>query len=133
LEPVFRQFGVTVATQVDDAPLCARLPESAIRQVLINLLTNAAEASPRGGLVEIQAGVSEGRLEIAVLDQGPGIPEEIYGRIFEPFFSTKHTKGTGGLGLGLTICKSIVETLHGNLGFQSQPGRGSVFHVVLPV
>jgi signal transduction histidine kinase len=133
LEPVFRQYGVTIATEVDEAPLCVRLPESVVRQVLVNLLTNAAEASPRGGLIKIQATVSEDHFQIAVLDQGPGIPEEIRECIFEPFFSTKHAEGAEGLGLGLAICKSIVETLGGELVFHSQPGRGCTFRVVLPV
>lgn len=133
LEPVFRQYGVTVVSQMDQAPCRVRLPEIAVRQVLVTLLTNAAEASPPGGVIKIQAALSEDHLQISVSDQGPGIAEEVCDRIFEPFFSTKHAKGIGGLGLGLAICKSIMETLHGDLRFQNQPGQGCVFHVVFPL
>jgi signal transduction histidine kinase len=108
-----------------------------LKQVLINLVQNAADASGPNGRVHLGARSAVQRLRnvttpvviLEVSDSGPGIPADIQGRLFDPFFTTKEN----GTGLGLAIALRIVERHGGALEFQTQPGRGTVFGVVLPV
>ena len=108
-----------------------------LKQVLINLVQNAADASGPNGTVQLGARSAVQRLRnvttpvviLEVSDSGPGIPADIQGRLFDPFFTTKEN----GTGLGLAIALRIVERHGGALEFQTQPGRGTVFGVVLPV
>ncbi len=102
-----------------------------IRQVLINLIQNAAEAMENGGNIVVRLGsfpdTGDG-LILAVEDDGPGIPEGVQGKICEPFFTTKFS----GTGLGLAITKGLVEQHGGTLELDSTPGRGTTFYVLLP-
>ena len=112
-----------------------RASDTKLAQVLINLLVNAAQAipegNPQGNTVRVATDTDpSGRVLIAVQDSGSGIPPEIVAQIFDPFFTTKHP-GLG-VGLGLSICHSIVQSLGGELTVQSQEGRGTVFTVALP-
>jgi signal transduction histidine kinase len=102
-----------------------------IDQVLMNILLNAVQASPRGGTIRIRSrrDGAHGRLEIE--DEGPGIPPEHRSRIFDPFFTTKPVGE--GTGLGLAICYRIVEGLSGDIGFRCRRSRGTVFTVRLPL
>jgi len=109
------------------------LPEGLLRQVLYNIIQNAIEASPDGQAVKIATEVKDGLLEISVSDRGSGIQKELYSRIFEPFFSTKSNVPRAGLGLGLSVTKSMVETMGGTLAFKSQVNHGTVFQVLLPL
>jgi PAS domain S-box-containing protein len=107
---------------------------SQLAQVFVNLLSNAAQALPEqpGRANEIRVSTRrEGDLIVSeVSDNGCGIPRDLQERVFEPFFTTK---GVGaGMGLGLSISKSIIEALGGTLSLASEPGRGSVFRIVLP-
>lgn len=102
-----------------------------LRQILFNLVQNAIEASPPGGTIEINASVSEDALTVDVCDEGPGIPEELRQKIYEPFFSTKTHLAHSGLGLGLATCKSLIEAMGGTLSSSTRPGGGTVFHVRL--
>ncbi|MCK5732768.1 MAG: ATP-binding protein, partial [Candidatus Latescibacteria bacterium] len=108
------------------------MPEPLVRQVLYNVLQNAIEASPPGGIVRIVVAVSENVLTLTIFDQGGGIPEEMGSQIFEPFFTTKSGLTTGGLGLGLSVSRNIVESLGGSLHFESTAGQGTVFNITLP-
>ncbi|QEH38586.1 Sensor protein ZraS [Aquisphaera giovannonii] len=115
----------------------ARVNPAQIQQVLINLLINARQAMPAGGVVTLRvAPDASGRLaELSVTDRGVGIAPEDLRRIFEPFFSTKagpDDSGVGGTGLGLAVCRDIVEAHHGRLRAESRLGRGSTFTLVLP-
>ncbi|OGL31401.1 MAG: hypothetical protein A3G97_14545 [Candidatus Rokubacteria bacterium RIFCSPLOWO2_12_FULL_69_21] len=123
--------------------------ESLLQQVLVNVLLNAGQASPPGGLVTVTTRAGNGAeawrgdhavgrvfqpgertVTVAVSDAGPGIPREHLGRIFEPFFSTR---GRGeGAGLGLAICHSIIELLRGALVVELAPGGGTTLRIVLP-
>jgi len=103
-----------------------------IEQVLLNLLVNAQQAMPAGGRIVLGARqlAGAGRVELSVQDEGTGIPPEIRPRIFEPFFSTKRGKTDG---LGLAVCLGIVQRHGGAIEVESQPGKGTIFRVTLPV
>lgn len=103
--------------------------ESQMRQLLMNLLINAADASPAGGAVRVSAAERGGRVWITVRDDGHGMSTEALDRAFEPFFTTK-AKGTG---LGLSICKRIVEMHRGDMAIESKVGHGTTVTVDLPV
>jgi signal transduction histidine kinase len=101
-----------------------------LRQVLLNLVTNAIQAVGPHGRVEIRVGGGPDEVRIEVCDNGPGIPEEHLERIFEPFFTTK---GEGqGTGLGLAVSRGIVEKLGGCIEVENRPGEGCTFRLILP-
>ena len=105
-----------------------------IRQVLVNLLTNAHEYSPEGATIEVTAVHHNAAIEIAVSDDGPGMAEDQLEHIFERFTrgDAGLTQHVGGTGLGLAISKSLVELHGGTIGADSAPGHGSTFRVLLP-
>ncbi|HEV7398962.1 MAG TPA: HAMP domain-containing sensor histidine kinase [Solirubrobacterales bacterium] len=105
-----------------------------IRQVLVNLLTNAHEYSPEGATIAVAAARRNGAVEIAVSDNGPGMAEDQLEHIFERFTrgDAGLTQHVGGTGLGLAISKSLVELHGGTIGANSAPGHGSTFRVLLP-
>lgn len=104
-----------------------------LEQVLLNLLSNSLHAMqatpPEQRLVEIEAEVLEGRMHIRVADRGPGIDAALAEQVFAPFFTTK----TGGLGLGLNICRTIVEAHRGRLSFANRADGGTVFTLELEI
>ncbi|HUA85304.1 MAG TPA: ATP-binding protein [Bryobacteraceae bacterium] len=100
-----------------------------IERVILNLITNAAQASPPGGVVTVKTRLAGEMAEIAVIDRGSGIEPKNLESIFNPFFTTK----AEGVGLGLAICSKIVDEHGGQIKVESTPGEGSVFHVFLPV
>lgn len=132
LEPLSRQYEVAVETAVAADCPDLRLPRGTLAQVLYNLLANAIEASPPKHSVKVEAAASHGQLRISVADRGPGVPERVRARIFEPFFTTKHDAASGGLGLGLSISRQILDSLGGSIGLADGPDGGAVFEVVLP-
>jgi signal transduction histidine kinase len=104
-----------------------------IDQVLMNLITNAAQAigeRERGGTIHIAAARAGGEVEIAISDDGPGIPSDVIPRIFDPFFTTKDV-GEGS-GLGLSIVHGIVDRHGGRIDVKSRVGEGTTFRVFLP-
>ncbi len=109
-------------------PVSAR--EGELKEVLVNLLENARNALPEGGLVRVElAPLNEDRaVELRVRDDGPGIPPEMLARIFEPHFSTR----SGGTGLGLAIVRRLVESWGGRVWAESNPGKGTILRVHLP-
>jgi len=104
-----------------------------LEQVLLNLLSNSLQAMqatpPEQRLVEVEAEVLAGRMHIRVADRGPGIDAALAEQVFAPFFTTK----TGGLGLGLNICRTIVEAHRGRLSFANRAGGGTVFTLELEI
>jgi signal transduction histidine kinase len=133
LTPKCRAQGVAVAFDAEGVRTEGAANEGFLRQVLFNLIQNAVEASSPGGVVTVRALTRDGRLDIAVADQGAGIPPELSERIFQSGFTTKVDSEMSGLGLGLATCRSLVETMGGTLGFQGRPqGPGTVFTVRLP-
>jgi len=108
-----------------------------LEQVLLNLLINARQAMlGKGGSLTLKAAaVEENEIRIQVIDTGPGIPENLLPKIFQPFFTTKgtaHKDESRGTGLGLAICKDIVEHHKGRITVESQVGRGTTFSIYLP-
>lgn len=102
-----------------------------IQQVLVNLIRNAIEAlqGSSAKTISVSTAVKDSYVEVSVADTGPGIPAEIAQRLFEPFVSTKST----GMGIGLMICRSIVEAHGGSLSMAPRPGGGSIFRFQLPI
>ncbi len=102
-----------------------------LEQVILNLLVNAAESMGGKGRIEIAAHVVEGerRCQVTVADNGPGIPEDAIGRVFEPFFSTKTTSH----GLGLAVSWGIVDQHGGRIEVENREEGGTIFRVMLPV
>jgi signal transduction histidine kinase len=100
----------------------------------VNLLDNAVKYSPDGGEVRIRLEQESGGCLIEVSDEGLGIPSAEQEKIFEKFYrlDPQQTKGVGGSGLGLYICRELVERMEGKLSVDSQPGVGSRFTVALP-
>lgn len=106
-----------------------------MEQVLVNLTDNAIKYGNAGGIVEISAKAADGNLvEFTVRDDGPGIAPEALERIFERFYREDKARAReqGGTGLGLAIVKHIVQSHHGQVWANSQPGHGSTFHFTLP-
>jgi signal transduction histidine kinase len=137
---------VDALQQVTECRLLIDLPEGDLRlradpqrlqQVLGNLLGNAIKFSPRGSAVNISAYAEEAGawVHIAVQDEGPGIPPQSLDKIFDKFYRVDRgvIRKTPGMGLGLYICKGIIEAHGGTIWAESKLGRGSTFHVRLPV
>jgi PAS domain S-box-containing protein len=105
-----------------------------LRQVLINLLDNAVKYSPDGGRIELRVERSESGIRFFVRDEGLGIPHGEEQRIFGKFYrlDPQLTRGVGGTGLGLYICRELVRRMEGRLSVESAEGRGSTFRVDLP-
>jgi signal transduction histidine kinase len=135
MEHMARRRGVSLSsTAAPPLPDIAADPNQ-VQQVLINLIVNAMEATPRGGRIGIEtwACPNDGRpgVAVAVSDTGSGIPADAIGHVFEPFFTTK-PQGQG-TGLGLSICRDIVREHGGTLAVQSREGQGTTFTAWLPV
>jgi NtrC-family two-component system sensor histidine kinase KinB len=103
-----------------------------IERVIGNLVTNAARATREGGGITVSASPRVGAVAISVADTGVGIPRNYLAKIFEPFVQVPDSPG-GGAGLGLTICRRIVEAHGGELSVQSEVGKGSTFTFTVPI
>jgi signal transduction histidine kinase len=121
--------GCKVNLKVESPAPAALFDESQLRQALLNLLRNAREAMPTGGEIDIEVATSGLAAVVTVADRGPGIPEEVRSRIFDPFFSTKGE----GTGLGLAITKQIIDAHGGTLTCEARQGGGTAFRVTLPI
>lgn len=113
---------------------CTAMPEllanaDHLKQVFLNLILNAIDAMPEGGVLRLRTAVEGAEVRITFTDTGVGIPPEVFDRLFEPFYTTK----TQGSGLGLSISYGIIESHNGQILVESQPGVGTTFTLVLPV
>lgn len=133
LDSSCREYGVSIEVDSSHVSTDATIQDALLRQILYNIIQNGIEASSPGGVVAIAVDVVEYSLIIRISDQGVGIPEEARFRIFEPFFTTKSSLTNGGLGLGLSVSKSIIEAMGGSIDFESSIGRGTTFTVTLPI
>jgi len=100
-----------------------------LRQMVVNLVVNAAQAMPDGGTLTVRAQVDGAAVLLELGDTGTGIPDEVRHRIFEPFFTTRAT----GTGLGLAVVKRIVDDHHGEIEVRPGAGGGTVFELRLPL
>ena len=114
--------------QVADGDVTIRSDGDRVLQIISNLLANAFRWTPDGGTIALELSAANGRVEVAVEDNGPGIPAEERENIFRPFFS----RDGGGTGLGLAIAHELAYALGGRVDLESEPGRGSRFRLVLP-
>jgi signal transduction histidine kinase len=102
-----------------------------LEQVITNLLSNALKYSPADSIVSIEAHAVENMVRVSVGDQGPGIPSDQLERVFDRFHQLAGAKK--GSGLGLTICRALIEQQRGRIWAESEPGRGARFHFEVPV
>jgi PAS domain S-box-containing protein len=131
IERVAGKKRVSLKLQAADGPPVT-LPEGDVKQVLYNLVCNAIQASPEGAEVTVRLKQSDEEVAVSVEDHGHGIRDDVLPSIFDPFFSTRDGQSQMGMGLGLSVSRSIVETLGGRIDVQTQVGRGSVFTAVFP-
>jgi signal transduction histidine kinase len=134
LQPLAAKRGVALIESLSEAPMTAKLDPLRFQQVVRNVVANAIRFSPEGGLVEIDADVTDaGEWRLAIADRGPGIPEDELEGVFEAFVQSSRTKdGSGGTGLGLAISRTIMQAHGGRITARIREGGGSVFEIVLP-
>ena len=127
--------GCTIELEAPPTPIMLQADNDRLGQVVINLVSNAIKYSPEGSSVKVLVDQRRDIGIIEVCDRGPGITRDEQARIFEPFYrgSDVQTTVKSGLGLGLTICKDIVERHSGRIWCRSRPGKGSIFIVELPL
>jgi signal transduction histidine kinase len=136
LEPGLKKSRIKLVLD-EIVPAQIRVDPQQIKQVLINLIQNAADSIGKNGTVTLRARTDEKRLDdrqmdvviLEVSDTGKGISPEAEKRLFDPFFTTKDS----GTGLGLPIAARIVEKHHGALQYQTQPDSGTTFGLILPL
>jgi two-component system sensor histidine kinase BaeS len=126
--------GQTLSQEIESGLPRVEIEPDRIRQVLVNLLTNAHEYCPERASIRVMAARVGAEVELAVSDDGPGMPEDQLEHIFDRFTrgDAGLTQRVGGTGLGLAISKSLVELHGGTIGVSSSPGEGSTFRVRLP-
>ncbi len=128
LRPEVERQSVSIDTAGAQPWPLLRVDPEQIEQVILNVLLNAIQASPRGAVVQVRHHVEGGQVIIDVVDEGPGIPEELRARVFHPFVTTK-TKGTG---LGLAVSARIVNSHGGSIDARPDAGGGTCVRIQLP-
>ncbi|MEX2089208.1 MAG: ATP-binding protein, partial [Bacteroidota bacterium] len=121
--------GVEFRTDYSEVPLPLVADKDELRRALINIIRNSVQAMDQEGIVAIESSVHGGTCRIRIRDNGPGIPEEIQAKVFQPNFSTK----TDGMGIGLAITRKVIEDLDGAITLRSTVGEGTVIEIMLPV
>jgi two-component system sensor histidine kinase KdpD len=131
LRETLNDHPVSLALPDDPPPVLG--DEVLLEQVLSNLLENAAKHTPAGTAVEISAKVSGDMFEVGVRDHGPGLAPGEEERVFEKFHQSRPEGAQSGFGLGLAICKAIVEAHGGTISARNAPGGGAEFRFSLPL
>jgi signal transduction histidine kinase len=125
--------GITLGRAIDDGVGTVRGDERKVKQVLLNLLSNALKFTPEGGRIDVRAALNDGMAEVSVADTGVGIAPEDQEAIFEEFRQVGTAdKKVEGTGLGLALSRKFIELHGGRIWVQSQPGKGSTFSFTLP-
>jgi two-component system cell cycle sensor histidine kinase/response regulator CckA len=129
---LLQQHRLMLRTEVAPDLPQVRLPQRDLIQVVCNLIRNAIEASPAASEIRLSVTHDEETVSIAVADRGHGIAADVLPHIFDPFFTTKMGSTQGGMGLGLSVSRSLVQAMGGRIDVQTGVGRGATFTVVLP-
>jgi signal transduction histidine kinase len=133
-EPRYKRLGVTLTTSVSHPAAAFSIAENMVKQILLALIYNALEASSAGQRVSLHVEISPLDVVFHVRDTGVGIANSIKSQLFEPFFTTKRTHGsTSGVGLGLSVSRSLARSLGGDLEFKSIPGLETIFSLRVPL
>jgi len=132
--PVAEEGGVEIRFDAPAPPVTLNTDPDRVERILTNLLDNALKYTGRGGAVTLSVETEPGAVRISVADTGPGIEPEVLPRIFDRFYRAngEGAAARSGAGLGLAICKELVETLGGGIEVESRPGAGTTFTVTLP-
>ncbi len=134
LEQVNRVRQVKIVTDLSRAPSLVPVPDALLRQTLYNLVQNAFDASPPSGTITVTTMVEGDECVLRVTDEGPGVPDALRQRIFDPFFSTKdRTVKTSGMGIGLSLVRQSVHAVGGSIVVHDRPQGGTAFEVRLPM
>ncbi len=128
IEP-YRSPDVLLVQEYGEIPVPAYVDPLQIQEVFVNLLRNAFEATTHGSIT-VRLECRSGYRVVTIADTGPGIPEDVQARLFQPFVTTKRHRG--GTGLGLAVCRNILAAHGGEIHFTTTPGKGTTFTVVLP-
>ena len=122
-----------IRVELEDDMLMANMDARLIVQVIINIVNNAVKYTPPGTDITLSARREGDTVRVEIADTGPGIPQEAQGRLFQMFYTAGNDRGDGrrGLGLGLALCKSIVEAHGGKIGMRANEPHGSVFFFTL--
>lgn len=126
-----RQVALHLAPSAE--PLNVSLAEGEVKQILYNLIRNALQASPANSTVEVRVATLEREIAVQVQDCGSGIAAEVLPHIFDPFFSTKSGEGQAGMGLGLSVSRSLIEAMGGRIEVTTKAGHGSRFSAIFPL
>jgi hypothetical protein len=134
MEGFAKEKNISLVVVTETPPIIEADPDR-ICQVLRNLLHNAIKFSPLNSSVEIHADMQKDHVRFSVKDQGVGLTPEDQIRVFEPFYQVEDTlsRSYGGTGLGLTICRGIIEAQRGKIWVESKPGEGSTFFFTVPL
>ena len=128
LEESLRRQGIRVIRQYPPEEITGKMDKNLIKQAILNLLKNAAQAMPRGGNITLRIDADDQYLQLSIFDQGTGITGEKIPLIFDPFYTTRET----GTGLGLLVVYKILRRHGGYLEVKSEEERGTVFTIWLP-
>lgn len=132
VDPVLKGHDSELIIRTQSSLPLMRLPARDVTQVLCNLVQNAVQASERSQPIQLSAEWDGQSIRLTVTDQAEGISDDILPRIFDPFFTTKSVSGEGGLGLGLSVSRSLIEALGGRIDVQTQESVGTTFTVCIP-
>lgn len=131
MEKQMREANIRVTTAFNSEIPEIMASTNQIRQVMLNMIKNAKESMPSGGILNVRTMLSTGNVLIIIRDTGAGIPEELRDKIFEAFFTTKQK--VKGVGLGLSVCYGIIKDHGGEIKVESEVGKGTNFIISLPV
>ncbi len=134
LMPLAESKKISLKVQAEPGAMIAAEPATA-RRLAVNLIDNAVKYTQEGGTVEVRVRLQDGRAVLEVQDNGPGIAKEQQARVFERFYrvDASRSRQLGGTGLGLAIVKHIALSLGGHAKITSEPGKGSLFSVAVPI
>lgn len=133
LEPLVKSKNITLKEYLPPEPIKLYANKNDLKRVLTNLIANAVKNIPKESEIKIIAQILEKEIEIKITDNGPGIPPEMMAHVFERYFSGNTLQKKIGTGLGLYICRTIIEAHQGSIKVDSKPEEGTTFTIKLPL